>query len=328
MRTPIVVNRRLAIPLHRQIYDAWRTGILDGRFARGDRMPSSRELAAALRVSRATVAAAYDQLIAEGYLDAQHGSGTFVCRDLPDTEVLAAGMARAQRAFAAPARVSAFAARLAPIVSRLPATPRTLNLSTDGPTFDQFPFAVWKRLVRRHLQALGPSLFQYAAAWGRPPGAARHDRRVSEPLARGALRRKPGGHRERIAAGAGPVRTRAGRPGRRRRGGEPGLPRCARALRGRRGACAPGSGRRRRPGRGRPAGVRAPRLRHAVAPVPVRGVDVAGAPARAAGLGAHPRRDRRRRRLRQRIPLQRRAAAGAAGTQGRRRWSTWAPFRT
>ena len=85
MRTPIVVNRRLAIPLHRQIYDAWRTGILDGRFARGDRMPSSRELAAALRVSRATVAAAYDQLIAEGYLDTQHGSGTFVCRDLPDT---------------------------------------------------------------------------------------------------------------------------------------------------------------------------------------------------------------------------------------------------
>ena len=49
MRTPIVVNRRLAIPLHRQIYDAWCTGILDGRFARGDRMPSSRELAAALR---------------------------------------------------------------------------------------------------------------------------------------------------------------------------------------------------------------------------------------------------------------------------------------
>jgi len=162
MRTPIVVNRRLAIPLHRQIYDAWRTGILDGRFARGDRMPSSRELAAALRVSRATVAAAYDQLIAEGYLDTQHGSGTFVCRDLPDTEVLAAGMARAQGALASPARVSAFAARLAPIASRLPATPRTLNLSTDGPTFDQFPFGAWKRLVRRHLQALGPSLFQYA----------------------------------------------------------------------------------------------------------------------------------------------------------------------
>ena len=56
-------------------------------------MPSTRELAAALRVSRATVATAYDQLIAEGYLDTQHGSGTFVCRDLPDTAVRAAGRA-------------------------------------------------------------------------------------------------------------------------------------------------------------------------------------------------------------------------------------------
>jgi len=161
MRTPIVVNRRLALPLHRQIYDAWRAGILEGRFARGDRMPSSRELAAALRLSRATVAAAYDQLIAEGYLDTQHGSGTFVCRDLPDTAVLSAETSRAIAA-AMPARLSAFGARLAPIVSRLPASPRTLNLSTDGPTFDQFPFAVWKRLLRRHLHALGPSLFQYA----------------------------------------------------------------------------------------------------------------------------------------------------------------------
>jgi len=163
MRTPIVINRRLAVPLHRQIYDAWRTGILEGRFARGDRMPSSRELAAALRVSRATVATAYEQLIAEGYLDTQHGSGTFVCRDLPDTGMPAVPVSGVARGAATPARLSAFAARLAPVSSRLPATPRTLNLSTDGPTFDQFPFGVWKRLVRRHLQTLGPILFQYTA---------------------------------------------------------------------------------------------------------------------------------------------------------------------
>ncbi len=162
MRTPIVVNRRLPVPLHRQIYDDWRAGILEGRFAPGDRMPSSRELAAALRVSRATVATAYEQLIAEGYLDTQHGSGTFVCRDLPDVGVRPLGASGARKA-PAPARVSAFAARLAPITWRPPATARTLNLSTDGPTFDQFPFGVWKRLLRRHLQTLGPSLFQYPA---------------------------------------------------------------------------------------------------------------------------------------------------------------------
>ena len=165
MRTPIVVDRRHAAPLHRQIYDQWRAGILSGRFMPGDRMPSSRELAVALRVSRATVATAYDQLMAEGYLDTQHGSGTFVCRDLPDVAVRPSGAtAHAKsRALHPPIPVSAFASRLAPVKWRLPAGPRVINLSTDGPTFDQFPFAVWKRLVRRHLQALGPSLFQYAA---------------------------------------------------------------------------------------------------------------------------------------------------------------------
>ena len=163
MRTPIVVNRRLPAPLHRQIYDAWRTGILEGRFAPGDRMPSSRELAAALRVSRATVASAYDQLMAEGYLDTQHGSGTFVCGDLPDTALRAAGRQAPGRRTAVATRISAFAQRLAPVTTRLPASARSLNLSTDGPTFDQFPFGVWRRLLRRHLQALGPALFQYAA---------------------------------------------------------------------------------------------------------------------------------------------------------------------
>ena len=126
-------------------------------------MPSSRELAAALRVSRATVATAYDQLIAEGYLDTQHGSGTFVCRDLPDTPVPAAGASGAAQGAGTPPASRRSRRGWRPITWRPPATPRTLNLSTDGPTFDQFPFGVWKRLVRRHLQALGPSLFQYPA---------------------------------------------------------------------------------------------------------------------------------------------------------------------
>jgi len=155
-----VIDRRQAAPLHRQIYEQWRAGILGARFAPGERMPSTRELAAALRVSRATVATAYDQLMAEGYLDTQHGSGTFVCRDLPERAMRPARPTVPRRT-ERPARVSAFATRLAPVTSRAPATARTLNLSTDGPTFDQFPFGVWKRLVRRHLQALGPSLFEY-----------------------------------------------------------------------------------------------------------------------------------------------------------------------
>src|SRR5687768_14520044 len=115
MRTPIVVDRRQATPLHRQIYEQWRTGILGGRFSAGDRMPSTRELAASLRVSRATVATAYDQLMAEGYLDTQHGSGTFVCRDLPGTPVRAVRFQPAARRDGPPLHLSSFANRLAPL---------------------------------------------------------------------------------------------------------------------------------------------------------------------------------------------------------------------
>ena len=88
MRTPITLDRRRDTPLHRQVYEEWRRGILAGRFAAGDRMPSTRELAEALGVARATVASAYDQLVAEGYLEGHHGSGTFVSQDLPERGVL------------------------------------------------------------------------------------------------------------------------------------------------------------------------------------------------------------------------------------------------
>jgi GntR family transcriptional regulator / MocR family aminotransferase len=163
MRTPIVVDRRHSAPLYRQVYEQWRTGILSGRFSPGDRMPSTRELAAALRVSRATVAAAYEQLMAEGYLDTKHGSGTFVCRALPDTPTRSTRPQAAARRPDAPVHLSAFANRLTPLAWRGSANPRVINLSTSGPIFEQFPFDVWKRMVRRHLQALGPSLFDYAS---------------------------------------------------------------------------------------------------------------------------------------------------------------------
>jgi GntR family transcriptional regulator/MocR family aminotransferase len=62
-----------------------------------------------------------------------------------------------------PLHLSSFANRLAPLAWRGPTSTRVINLSTSGPTFDQFPFDVWKRLVRRHLQSLGPSLFEYSS---------------------------------------------------------------------------------------------------------------------------------------------------------------------
>jgi GntR family transcriptional regulator/MocR family aminotransferase len=62
MRAAIVLERASGAPLHRQIYDQWRQGILTGRFRRAERVPSTRELSNALGVSRSTVTLAYEQL--------------------------------------------------------------------------------------------------------------------------------------------------------------------------------------------------------------------------------------------------------------------------
>lgn len=65
-------------PLWRQLAEALRLVILDGRLALDSRLPGERELAAALNVSRTTVASALAQLREEGYVISRHGSGSRV----------------------------------------------------------------------------------------------------------------------------------------------------------------------------------------------------------------------------------------------------------
>ena len=65
-------------PIWRQLAEALRLLILDGRLALDSRLPGERELAAVLQVSRTTVASAMAQLREEGYLESRHGSGSRV----------------------------------------------------------------------------------------------------------------------------------------------------------------------------------------------------------------------------------------------------------
>ena len=78
------------VPLFRQLYDHIRDGIFGGRIPPGGRLPSSRTLAADLAVSRTTILSAFDQLVAEGYLEGKVGSGMRVVSTLPDTTMIAA----------------------------------------------------------------------------------------------------------------------------------------------------------------------------------------------------------------------------------------------
>lgn len=73
-----------AAPLYRQIYAAIRRAILCGEFNRGMRLPATRLLAKHLGVARMTVVNAYEQLLAEGYLEGKTGAGTYVAATLPE----------------------------------------------------------------------------------------------------------------------------------------------------------------------------------------------------------------------------------------------------
>ncbi|MEO7059641.1 MAG: PLP-dependent aminotransferase family protein [Lapillicoccus sp.] len=74
----LVALDRTGPPLSGQLQDQLRSAIRDGRLAAGERLPSTRRLSEQLRVSRGTVVEVYEQLLAEGYLDATVGSGTRV----------------------------------------------------------------------------------------------------------------------------------------------------------------------------------------------------------------------------------------------------------
>ena len=80
----LALDPRSATPLHRQLYDEIRAAVLGGRLSAGARLPSTRALASDLAVSRNTVAGAFDQLLAEGYIEGRPGAGTFVAKELPE----------------------------------------------------------------------------------------------------------------------------------------------------------------------------------------------------------------------------------------------------
>ena len=73
---------RAAVPAG--LTTAISSSIVDGRLRAGAKLPASRELAERLGLSRTVVVAAYEQLLAEGYVAGRIGSGTYVASDLPD----------------------------------------------------------------------------------------------------------------------------------------------------------------------------------------------------------------------------------------------------
>lgn len=66
-------------PLYEKIYEHIKNEIVEGKIPKGEKLPSTRRLACNLAVSRSTVEIAYEQLLAEGYINAEPCRGFFVC---------------------------------------------------------------------------------------------------------------------------------------------------------------------------------------------------------------------------------------------------------
>jgi GntR family transcriptional regulator/MocR family aminotransferase len=162
MGTVVVIDRASATPLTRQIYEFWRAGILSGRFAGGERVPSSRDVAQALDLARGTITQAYDQLISEGYFQTSRGAGTFVCRQLPENLLNAPAAARRRPVHEGSAQLSSFGKRLQKDIPYVGQRPGHICFSHWGPDLNLFPLEVWQRLYAKCLRTLGSDALGYA----------------------------------------------------------------------------------------------------------------------------------------------------------------------
>lgn len=150
----IQINVQGSHELAGQIYRALRLRILDGRLAAGERLPSTRDLAAQLGVSRKTTLEVFERLTAEGYLHARQGDGTFV----------AAGLTRRPDEQGHTARASATGIwETLPHTLAMPRPGSMLSYDFMGGVTDksQFPFAVWRRYINQALRTQAHSRGAY-----------------------------------------------------------------------------------------------------------------------------------------------------------------------
>lgn len=162
----VAIDRSAAMPLHRQIYDGFRLGILEGRLRPGQRLPSTRVLAAEIRVSRFPVLNAYAQLLAEGYLESRIGAGTIVSSSLPE-QLTSSHPASAKTipGKQGPRLVSRRSSVLS-LKERFPWTVHLGAFRVGQVAFDQFPHQIWSSLVGRRGRAMNAHSAHYGISRG------------------------------------------------------------------------------------------------------------------------------------------------------------------
>ena len=164
------MDRTSAKPLHRQLYEGYRDAIVARLLRAGQRLPSTRTLAGDLSLSRITVLNAFDQLLAEGYVESRVGAGTFVASSVPDE--LPARPSRASSPAGSDRKARRRGSYRVDDVARHEPGPWFRGrgpFSVAQPPLDRFPWRVWSRLVARAARRLDSELLHYTGPMGYKP---------------------------------------------------------------------------------------------------------------------------------------------------------------
>jgi GntR family transcriptional regulator/MocR family aminotransferase len=165
--TSIILDPTLSVPLYKQLYERVRSAILRGQLQAGTRVPSTRAFALELGISRATVQLTFEQLIAEGYLQARAGSGTYVAATFPSDGV------EQPWQDAHPGQYNNVGRTISARAHTWLSTPyfaRPLLLPGHGlqrafrvglPAIDAFPRTRWQHLLLRSWRQMPPALLAY-----------------------------------------------------------------------------------------------------------------------------------------------------------------------
>lgn len=167
-------GKHSTLPFYRQIYEAVRTAILSGKLISGTRLPASRVLAKQLSVSRITVVNAFEQLLAEGYLEGKIGAGTFVASQIPE-ELLQISHTEKKNELSKDSmknlRFSAFAERLNKTKNQTSRFQNSLNpipFRNGLTAVDEFPFDIWEKIAVRVYRQSRYKISGYGEAEGYP----------------------------------------------------------------------------------------------------------------------------------------------------------------
>ncbi|HXY51395.1 MAG TPA: PLP-dependent aminotransferase family protein [Terriglobales bacterium] len=153
--------------LYRWLYQALRSAILEGRLQPGARLPATRDLATAYRLSRATIVTAFEQLKSEGYVEGRTGSGTYVAKVLPEQLLQVTAWPRQGPVRHRRIALSSYARRLQPFAGMAFRPPRAFRANL--PAVDAFPTTLWAQVAARRLRRVSAKLLAGGEALGYRP---------------------------------------------------------------------------------------------------------------------------------------------------------------